>query len=414
MNVSVPPGTEIYSKRIKVDGVSMADRKKKREKRSMTLEDLLAANGTDALIKNAAGRTKVTNEIEEGADNKIQQIVKMAMTKQPTQKHAFGTTVEEDPTNPLAAFMAMIQNGGMLTDNTYGGFGNQAPATAPANKNPYLVDDMNGALSKQIPAISDNASLDGVGKTDTNQSFATFANSMNKGYDASGTPAAAKTGEEGSGFGDMFGDFTLGDGIGLAGTLYSTFAPMKNTKANRAGDTPNINAFKEYGQDGLETLKKSKQYINQVRGEKLKDLELARTSSIKRNRNGARGINTLRALDLATDANVNNAQEQTYNSFAESMMAILGQEAGMENQIDGVVMQGEQNRDLADRQDRDNYFSQLAQDIATKGRGLQETGKDLNQKKENQVMMNLLNQLSAYGITVDSSGNLSNGKKKTK
>jgi len=86
------------------------------------------------------------------------------------------------------------------------------------------------------------------------------------------------------------------------------------------------------------------------------------------------------------------------------MMSIMAQKAQMENQQDQVVMQGEQNRDLADRQDRDNFFTQMAQDIATKGQGLQETGYDINKIKERNVIDNLLKQLSKYGISVDSSG----------
>lgn len=367
IDVALPAGTEIYSKRIKIDGVSMADRKRKREKKAMTFEELLSKNSHDKLLINSLERTKETNQTEEDADNKIQQVVKQIFegTK---NTHAFGDTVE-DPNNPLAAFLSMLQNNGAMTDNQYGGFGNNTPSSA-------------------TPPINN-----------TDNSFLTGMVNKNPGTDTEG---------KGFGLSDITGDATLGDAVGMMGTLYSTFAPMKNTKANRAGDTPNINAFEDFGKDGLETLDKSKQYIAGVKAEKLKDLELARTGSITRNRNSARSVNTQRALDLATDAGVNNTKEETYNSFAESMMAILGTEAGMKNQKDQVVMGGEQARDLADRQDRDNYFSQLAQDIATKGTGLQETGKDMNKMKQNKVMMNLLNQLSAYGITVDAQGNLSN------
>src|SRR5690606_38310385 len=58
--VSLPAGTEVYSDRIKVDGVTMADRKKKREKKTISLEALLEKNATDSLIKNATSRTKQT------------------------------------------------------------------------------------------------------------------------------------------------------------------------------------------------------------------------------------------------------------------------------------------------------------------------------------------------------------------
>ena len=169
--------------------------------------------------------------------------------------------------------------------------------------------------------------------------------------------------------------------------------------------------FKDYGKDGLKAIESEKQYIDDIRDEQLQDLELSRTGQIKRNRNSARGINTQRALDLATDSGINDTKANIYTQFANQMMSIMAQKAQMENQQDQVVMQGEQNRDLADRQDRDNFFTQMAQDIATKGQGLQETGYDINKIKERNVIDNLLKQLSKYGISVDSSGNLTNSKK---
>ncbi len=181
---------------------------------------------------------------------------------------------------------------------------------------------------------------------------------------------------------------------------------MKTIQSNRAGDTPNINAFKDYGKDGLETLDKTKQYVNQVRDEKLKDLELSRTGSIKRNSNSARSINTIRALNLATDAGVNKTKEETYNSFAEQMMGILGQQAGMENQRDQVVMQGEDVRDDRDRQDRDNYFSQLITGYKNKGQVMSETGRNLNQIKSNEVGLKAVNNMTNY-VQYDGNGTMS-------
>ncbi len=361
--IALPEGTEIYSKRIKVDGVSMADRKKKREKKTVSLEELFEKNSTDALIKNALGRTKQTNEIEESADQKIQQTVASLLTPQTgLPQHAFDPVVGTESDEDFAKRMLGAYNNNIFQPQ----------------------------LSSEPDAISFPQQMDGADGTLT-------LNQLEKANPSEKTP--------GFDYGSLMDNVTLGDAVGLAGNLVSTFGPMKNTKSNRAGDTPNINAFKDYGKEGLKTLDDSKQYINQIRAQKLKDLELARTGSIKRNRNSARGINTIRALDLATDAQVNNQQDETYNSFAQAMMSILGQQAGMENQQDSVVMQGEQGRDLADRQDRDNYYTQLAKDIATKGKGLQETSYDLNKMKERKTTGTALNNLSDY-LNIDANGNI--------
>ena len=423
--IALPEGTEIYSKRIKVDGVSMADRKKKREKKTMTLESLFEKNKTDALIKNSLNRTQENNQIEEDSDNKIQMVVKQLLGQQEENlpKHLTGNTVE-DPTNPLTAFLQMIQNKGALTDNQYGGFGNSkqpsksTPGINPSTtKSQFDTPENNKILTNLLNKTSDNASMDGIGITDQEGSFADYTNKLNKEYTPSTTSASKDSAEGSEGFkmSNLLGGATIGDVLGMAGNFYQADKIMKTIEANRAGDTPNINAFKDYGKKGLDTLDKTKEYINQIRDEKLKDLELSRTGSIKRNQNSTRSVNTLRALNLATDAGVNNQKDEMYNTFAQQMMEILGQQAGMENQKDQVVMGGEDVRDDRDRQDRDNYFSQLITGYKNKGQVMSETGRNLNQIKSNDVMQNLINQLSAYGITVDANGQLSSkGTKKTK
>ena len=119
----------------------------------------------------------------------------------------------------------------------------------------------------------------------------------------------------------------------------------------------------------------------------------------------------MRALDLAANLQSDLAENDLNLGYDEQLMNLMLNEAQMENVQDQVVMQGEQARDLADRQDLANYYTQLGRDKATIGEGLQETGKDLNQIEQREVIMNILNQLSKYGITIDAKGNItSNGK----
>jgi len=366
--IALPEGTEIYSKRIKVDGVSMADRKKKRESKSLSLESLLEKNHTDTLLKNSLSRTKQNNELEEVNDNKIQQLVKMLMEGNgDAEQHAYGTPVGPGKRNNE--------------------FSTDIDGFSPYNPNVDMAYRVNEDMQTIGGSPMSTAPLD--------------------------FNAIKADGKKGSGstLDDLIGGVTAGDAMGIFGNLYQAFAPARETQKNRAGDTPNINAFKDYGKDGLDVLDESKGYVNQVRDAKLKDLELSRNAAIKSSRNGARGINTSRALNLATDANINNAKSDTYSQFAQEMLGILGQEAGMKNQQDQVVMGGEQGRDLADRQDRDNFFTQTAADKAAIGEGLSKTGGNLNDIKQRKVIENLINQLSAYGITVNSSGKLSNKKK---
>lgn len=337
VDLVVPTGSEIFSKRVKgADGKTMAERKLAREKMLSKLEKDLKKNPGNTILKNTYKRTKDNTDKEDQQDMMQMQMAKMLSDITSDDKFAWGGLV-----------------------------------------NPWEEDEYGDLINKYPKANITNSLLN----TNTNIDTTTPQNTL------------SPTGEVLNKIPNIFGNLTAGDMTGLFGNLISTFGPMKNTQANRAGDTPNINAFKNYGQEGLTKLDESKQFAAGVRDNTLSDLELSRNTSVTRNRNSARGINTLRALDLASDMGVNNTKAGVYNNYAQQLQGIYAQQAQMENQQDQVVMGGEQARDLADRQDRDNYFSQMAQDIATKGTGLQQLGKNFNQIKSRNITGKVLNSM---------------------
>ena len=381
IDMMLPGGSEVFSKRIKIDGVSIADRKKKREKKEFTLDELLKANKADSLIKNSLNRTKENNAKEEALDSNIQKVVGSVLNPS-AEKFAYGGPT---PTgNPIIDLIMQGVNG--LQDNQYGGWG-QKPAMSGNIDEVVITPTMKPVKIKQAGLNINTPSI-------------STGNIISKTSSIIGADE-----EEGFDWSSLnIGD--VGNTLGLAGDVYSAFAPMQNTLKNRAGDTPNINTYKDFGRDGLAALDESQQYIDMMKDEALSDLELSRNGTINRNNNSARGINTLRALNLATDSMFNNSKSDIYNNTAAQMMQLLGQKAQMENQQDQMVMKGEETRDLADRLDRDNFFSQIAEDIATKGKGIQTLGKDINEIKQNDVIMNLFKNISPNGITTDKNGNI--------
>lgn len=420
IDLQVPEGTEIYSKRLKgPDGKSMADRKKARERQLAKLEKLAESNPTDKTIRKTLEKTKKDFQIQEQQDmQKMQMMHQMTQMQQAMEHFATGGTAGK----PLPVFDWMKwgkmfgngfmpgESGGIPTGHDIIPFFNYGDdyGDPDGNKHPYSADSTpeDGVVTLSDEDLNATDTYGKMPKLNAGKSVAAM-----KGYYSDdeiadmGDDPNAKAGATGNKFGflnKIFGEgsgLTMGDMIGLGGQLYSTFAPMKNTQANRAGDTPNVNAFKEYGKDALHKMDQSKEYVKQVRDENLKDLELARTGQISRNRNSARGINTQRALDLTADANINDTKSKIFSQFAQAMQQIYGQEATLENDQDAHVMQGEYARDLADRQDRDNYFSQMAQDIATKGTGLQHIGKNVNEIKTRNVTGKLMNQLyNNFGV----------------
>ena len=324
IKLDLPEGTDIFSKRIMVEGKTMAERELARSKQVEDYEILLEKNDGDSVLMNSLKKTLSNNKLEEGRDKKLQEII---------------TGMQE-----LNKFTKRSE-----TQKAKGGTGNRGLQA-------------NGARALGSSNISE---------------------------------------EEGeNGF-----QLTPGDALGLAGTLYSAFAPMNNTRKARAEDTPNINAFENYGEDALARLEESKTFVDDQQDKALQDLALTENTAIKRGRNSARGVNTSRALDVAAVSNTNKAQGDIYDNFSKQMMGLLSKQAGFENMQDDKVMQGEATRDDNDRRDKDNYFSQLAKDIATKGQGIQQVGKMSNEIKKNNVSENLLDD-SSKGYKVDSKGNV--------
>ena len=189
---------------------------------------------------------------------------------------------------------------------------------------------------------------------------------------------------------------TAGDLLTLAGTAYSAFAPMANTLENRAGDTPNVNEYKDFGKESLDTLARAAGFLTQERDNSNRKVASASRGAKKSGRAGARGINQVRAMDLATDINTTNAQADIDTAFANKTLGLLGQKANLQSTIDQVVMGGEQAADLADRQDRDNFYTQLGKDKASKGEGIQQLGKNVNTMLQNPILLNLLDNMGQY------------------
>lgn len=368
IDMILPSGTEIFSQRLKgSDGKTMAERKKLRENKLNKIQKLVDNNSGDALLDNTFKRTKANNDKKESVDMRKMQFAKLMSD---FQTFATGGTVGWPPLRDnldLTPDMNFIPNLGLNNSGT------------------YMPTDQFAMTEYTPPNLDITSTGSGVPPENGNAFMESLSNIFG---------------------GNNTGGVTFGDATGFAGDLISTFGPMRNTQRSRATDTPNINPYANFGKDALTTTDKSKSLAAGVRDNQLQDLELSRNSAIRRGRNGSRSINTSRALDLATDMGVNNARTGVYNQYAQMLQAILGQEAGLENQQDQMVMQGDAARDRNDRADKDAYFSSMAQDIATQGYGLQKIGKDLNQVKTRNVSAQVMEDLFPNFSMDIMSGNL--------
>lgn len=89
IDLNVPSGTEFFSKRVKVDGETMAERQKKRKKKEKRIEKALRDNPTDSLLKSASERTKETGERQKQSDMDIQLALRALMREEGEEKEKF-------------------------------------------------------------------------------------------------------------------------------------------------------------------------------------------------------------------------------------------------------------------------------------------------------------------------------------
>lgn len=333
----VPGGTYVYPDSIKINGKTLADRKKIREKKEDKLSKLLG-DSSDKILKNTLGRVKQINEIEDIFDRTLQNSVK---TSKESTKYADGGGIP-----PMVTF---------------------TPPPSSKRTDKGVLDMM-----RTFELLDEDFS-----SWDGQYSNSEVTTPLNPDYDMSGLP-------------------TMGDALGIAGNLYQAYKPKSLTLKNRAGDTPNINPYIDYGTDALETLQGNIPLIEQIKDNQMQNLRSNRNASIARNSNSARGINTQRALNLATDAQMTQAEIDLMSKYAEQMMGANNQIAATQLDVSGKKAQGEQYRDLSDRQDRDAFYTNLAKDEAAIGEVWSRTGKATNQIKERGVQSKLMQQMFDY------------------
>jgi len=373
-------GTDVFSKRIKVDGISMADRKLKREKLENKYKKILASPDikNDPLRKKTLESNLKTLMSENENDKKIQETLKNFSSGE--QNFMGGGTVEDDDENETFGWTYNKETG-----------------------NWDLFDDKD----KQLKPGEWDMNGTGVG------GFTPRGGQLYIPEDKE-EPKTNKTGLTNPLVASGEGVGTYGNALSMLGTAVGTVGQFGLTHKARATAPPNVNSFKDYGRRGLETLDKSKDFVAQMRDSSLQDLELSRNASIQRGRNSARGVNQMRALDLASTQQANQQERSINNDFSNSMMGILNQEAVMQNQQDSVVMQGEDNKLTNNKKDHGAYYSNLSKNLSDMGLGLQHLGKNLNDVQRDRAMLRLMTELEKYGITSNSKGQFVTKKKKKK
>lgn len=364
----IPAGTDIYSndKSIKIDGKTPAERKKIRTLKEKKISELLENGSSDIALKNTRDRIKSNNSVEDLLDRTVQDMVRFNKESK-TKKFQSGGTVPY--------LVGKYNNGEPLLND-------------PLQSLKYMVDPITG-----IPMFTNLIGTQPLNPESTTNTTQTS------------TPVVSKNTTVSSNGGLP----TVGDSLGIFGNLFQGIAPLQNTLRSRATDTPNTNEYLNYGQNSLKTLRASRENLKSMEDNALNDLELTRNAMLDRNRNSSRSVSSMMASNLASDQILNKNRGDIMSEFANQMMQALNIQAQTESDIDRVVMGGEQAKDLADRQDKDAFYTQLSKDYSSLGESISRTGKSVNEIKARGVQEKFMNMLYDF---VD--GNIMNGTVKQK
>ena len=438
----VQEGTKVYSDRLKVGDKTLAERKATRERQTANLEKIASNPLVDQAVKNATKRKMMAIQKEEAADldfqEKVNNVQAMADTMvqafacgtgmKGVQKYAGGTSRNgiqyDDNGNPILGFAE--------------GFGMEAEEAA---ENPLYYDtnpkskstsnpniDYGKLLSFSIPeGINDNASLsygdpyakDGVNFEMPAETVMTPVSAYNgepevkTKVDKPGTAVGRFMDKAGNAVNKMGGVPVLGDMTKLIGNYLGMTAGIKTAAEQRSTDVTHTNVYANAGKDSQKMLDNAKKGIEINKAQAMiKATDVGRGGK-RGGRNSARGVNQMRGMDWLYDTALQSQIAEISANVAGQISNIDVQKSGVAMNADQLKGQGQYQADMANEAAKDAYYTALGlgrKDFAT---GLQQSGKDLNSMKENDIVSNLLSQYGQW-FKANPDGTLGNRNKTKK
>jgi hypothetical protein len=195
--------------------------------------------------------------------------------------------------------------------------------------------------------------------------------------------------------------YTEGDRMGMMGNLIGMFGPSAMTMLNRLETPKNKNFFREFGQEALRTQVEAEGIAGMAKDEAYRKNLMRANALRKQLANSARGVGDMRTGQLTAALAEQEGGRDILGSYLQSMSGLKGQRAQLQQQIDQTRMGGEYQRDLADRQDIDQFYTNLAENLATASEFTQKQGKDMNTALRNKHILQASKYYSAYGIYAD-------------
>lgn len=202
------------------------------------------------------------------------------------------------------------------------------------------------------------------------------------------------------------GDVTdMGNMAKLIGNYLGMTAGIKTAAEQRSTDVTHRNVFANAGEESQRLLDNAKQGIETSKAQAIVKATTVGRGGKKGARGSARGVNTMRGMDWLYDTALQQQIAEISANAAQQIAGIDTQKSSVAMSADQLKGQGEYQAAMANEAAKDAYYTALGlgrKDFAT---GLQQTGKDLNDIKQNKIIENIMEKYGKF-VTIDSNGNM--------
>lgn len=383
--VSMPEGTKIYSQRVEEQGQSMAERKRRRDAALRNAELELERRPTDPIAKRTLKRIQDINAEEDARDMEVQSLLHEA-TQQIAESFGSGGYIHDDPQAGKRRII-LPEEEEMRRRHLYTFDGaaepvSPRPSAVPPRRNLERMAYVKPIIPKPESTIDGKLHLDGI-------------------YDQGKQSGSSKFGnlKEGVGTATM----GVGDIIKAYAHINAVNEAERNQLGYEASQQPFRNQYQHFGQNAIAEAEAQKPYIQQQLDHQLKQLRLQTNADKTRLRNTAGSVNTLRALDVASEEQHQIGVANAYQQAAQQMQAVRQQLAALQNERDAKVMAGEDDRDLNQREQEAQNYKNRQTIISSRHKALESIGTIANNFQQNKATQDLLNKYSKYGVQANAS-----------
>ena len=419
VQVTLPAGSKVYSRRVQEQGESMAQRKRAREIRLQKAEKELERRPADPVAKKTLKRIQEINAEEDARDMEVQSLLHETthrvengyrtggvvpgsyLARMPKPKFGLESPYEyqagdeylpelpEDRARLHYRLQSMSQDAAMKK-----GFMNGSP-TMPMTHDSRFANRL--AIASN-PALGGNGEkyMDVLRSQPGKSARALAQEDRRRRMREQSADEQAKAGVRSTPIG-------VGDVVKAIGNVHALNELQRNQAEYEASQTPFKNQYAQYGNDALSTIDAQKAFVQQQLDSQLLRLRLQSNASKERLRNTAGSVNTLRALDIANEEQYQQAVAQAHEQAQKQMQAIHQQEAALLNDRDAKRMAGEDDRDLNQREQEAQNFKNRDRNIRSDGKVIENIGSMINNAQNNDASQGLLNHRSKHGIQASAS-----------